>query len=79
MLEYHINMVGAEIFNQLWRQSFAETEQQLLVLPGCLRVDLLGALRRNGAWVISVTTVAKVVRSVNLAGWEIILAFQYPL
>ncbi|NLM69275.1 MAG: DUF116 domain-containing protein [Firmicutes bacterium] len=42
MLEYHINMVGAEIFNQLWRQSFAETEQQLLVLPGCLRVDPVG-------------------------------------
>lgn len=37
VLEYHINMVGAEILNRLWQKSFAATEQRLLVLPGCLR------------------------------------------
>lgn len=36
-LEYHVNMVGVEIINKLWQQSFRETEHQLLVLPGCLR------------------------------------------
>lgn len=39
VLEYHLNMVGAEILNRLWRKSFQETEKQLLVLPGCLRSD----------------------------------------
>jgi len=40
VLEYHINMVGAEILNKLWQKSFLETEHQLLVLPGCLRSNL---------------------------------------
>lgn len=37
VLEYHINMVGAEILNKLWKKNFRETKHQLLVLPGCLR------------------------------------------
>ncbi|NLL42183.1 MAG: DUF116 domain-containing protein [Firmicutes bacterium] len=39
VLEYHINMVGAEMLNKLWQSSFAKTKQQLAVVPGCLRPE----------------------------------------
>ncbi len=36
-IEYHINMVGAEILNRVLRTEFMSAEERLVVLPGCLR------------------------------------------
>ena len=36
-IEYHINMVGAEILNRVLRDRFFSTEKRLVVVPGCLR------------------------------------------
>jgi hypothetical protein len=36
-LEYHFNILGAEILNRAWRDEFRRTEQQVLVMPGCTR------------------------------------------
>ena len=36
-LEYYINMVGAEILNQILRKQFLATKQKVVVLPGCMR------------------------------------------
>ncbi|MCK9223267.1 MAG: DUF116 domain-containing protein [Limnochordia bacterium] len=41
ILEYHINMVGAEILNRIWRDRFSSTKQRIIVLPGCLRLNPL--------------------------------------
>lgn len=41
-IEYHINMVGAEILNGILRNRFLATEHKLIVLPGCLRLNPLG-------------------------------------
>lgn len=36
-VEYHLNMVGAEIMNQAFRSSFLNTNQKMLLLPACIR------------------------------------------
>ena len=36
-VEYHINMVGAEMMNQAYRHSFLITKEKRLLLPGCMR------------------------------------------
>jgi hypothetical protein len=36
-LEYHLNLVGAELLNRIWQEEFLATEEQIVVLPGCLR------------------------------------------
>jgi hypothetical protein len=36
-LEYHFNMVGAEILNRAWRQDFLACRRHVVVLPGCAR------------------------------------------
>jgi hypothetical protein len=35
--EYHLNMVGAEIMNRAFRQSFTNTEAKAVLVPGCMR------------------------------------------
>ena len=37
-VEYHLNMVGAEILNKAFRESFVKTGKKLLLLPGCMRL-----------------------------------------
>ena len=36
-IEYHFNMVGAEILNRAWRTEFLARRRHVLVLPGCSR------------------------------------------
>jgi len=36
-VEYHFNMVGAEILNRAWRADFLACERHVVVLPGCAR------------------------------------------
>lgn len=37
-VEYHMNMVGAEIMNRAFRKDFLETRHKLLLLPACMRL-----------------------------------------
>jgi uncharacterized protein len=39
-VEYHLNMVGAEILNRAWRSSFLDCRRHVVILPGCARVRL---------------------------------------
>lgn len=41
VVEYHLNMVGAEILNKVFYAGFQTTKQRLVVLPGCLRSNSL--------------------------------------
>jgi hypothetical protein len=36
-IEYHFNMVGAELLNRAWRGDFVACARQVVVLPGCAR------------------------------------------
>jgi hypothetical protein len=36
-VEYHFNMVGAEILNRAWREDFLACDHHVVVLPGCAR------------------------------------------
>lgn len=36
-VEYHLNMVGAEIMNRAFREDFLNTERKRLLLPACMR------------------------------------------
>ena len=36
-VEYHLNMVGAEIMNRAFRQDFRSTDAKALLVPGCMR------------------------------------------
>jgi hypothetical protein len=48
-VEYHFNMVGAEILNRAWRKDFLDCEHHVVVLPGCARrhADAACAARRS--------------------------------
>jgi hypothetical protein len=37
-IEYHMNMVGAEIMNRVFREGFIRTSSKIVFLPGCLRL-----------------------------------------
>ncbi len=37
-VEYHLNMVGAEILNRAWRRSFLGCRRHVVVMPGCSRM-----------------------------------------
>jgi hypothetical protein len=37
-IEYHLNMVGADIMNRIFRESFVKTDKKLLLLPACMRL-----------------------------------------
>jgi hypothetical protein len=49
-VEYHLNMVGAEILNRAWRARFARCRQHVVVMPGCMRArdDAACAAERTG-------------------------------
>ena len=36
-VEYHLNMVGAELLNRAFRAEYAKTERKSVLLPGCMR------------------------------------------
>jgi uncharacterized protein len=36
-VEYHLNMVGAEIMNRIFKKDFNERSRKALLLPGCMR------------------------------------------
>lgn len=36
-LEYHLNMVGAELLNKAFRTEFNKTEKRVVLVPGCMR------------------------------------------
>lgn len=37
-LEYHLNMVGAELMNRAFKEDFNNTEVKVVLLPGCMRL-----------------------------------------
>lgn len=37
-VEYHLNMVGAEIMNRAYREAFLKTGKKVVVLPACMRL-----------------------------------------
>ena len=37
-VEYHLNMVGAEIMNNAYREEFLKTKEKRLLLPACMRL-----------------------------------------
>lgn len=36
-LEYHLNMIGAELMNRAFRKGFHQTETKAVLVPGCMR------------------------------------------
>lgn len=36
-LEYHLNMVGAELLNKAFREEFKKSEKKVVLVPGCMR------------------------------------------
>jgi uncharacterized protein len=36
-LEYHYNMLGAELMNRAFRREFNQTQETVILLPGCMR------------------------------------------
>lgn len=38
-VEYHLNMVGAEILNRAYREDFIKAEKRLIIVPACMRAD----------------------------------------
>jgi hypothetical protein len=36
-LEYHLNMVGAELMNRAFRNEFKKTDTKVVLVPGCMR------------------------------------------
>ena len=37
-VEYHLNMVGAQIMNEAYRKEFLKTKEKRLLLPSCMRI-----------------------------------------
>lgn len=44
-VEYHLNMVGAEIMNRAFRENFLKTEEKRVLLPSCMRFNNNGKCR----------------------------------
>lgn len=38
-IEYHLNMVGAEILNRIYRKEFLKAKRKLILLPSCMRIN----------------------------------------
>ncbi|MCW6088339.1 DUF116 domain-containing protein [Clostridium sporogenes] len=38
-VEYHLNMVGADILNRAYREEFLKTKEKRLLLPACMRLN----------------------------------------
>jgi hypothetical protein len=49
-VEYHLNMVGAEVLNRAWREAFLRCRRHVVVMPGCMRPveDARCAATRSG-------------------------------
>ncbi len=39
-VEYHLNMVGAELMNRAFRRDYEKTETKVVLLPGCMRAHV---------------------------------------
>ncbi len=37
-VEYHLNMVGAQILNRAYREDFIKVEKRLIIVPACMRL-----------------------------------------
>lgn len=51
-VEYHMNMVGAEIMNRAYREAFLKTKKKLVMLPACMRLmpaDKCKAIEQDGS------------------------------
>ncbi len=48
-VEYHLNMVGAEIMNRVFREEFLSAEHRLVLVPACLRLHQNGECRARQA------------------------------
>jgi uncharacterized protein len=48
-IEYHFNMVGAEILNRAWREEFLACRRKVVVLPGCARRHSGGQCRAGSS------------------------------
>jgi uncharacterized protein len=44
-LEYHLNMLGAEIMNRAYRKDFVKTKRKAVFLPACIRKHLNGTCK----------------------------------
>ncbi len=44
-LEYHLNMVGAEIMNKAYREDFIKTKRKAVFLPACIRKRIRGGCK----------------------------------
>lgn len=63
-VEYHMNMVGAEILNRAFREDFISTEEKRVLLPVCLRfqseANCQATSSQNGQQCTGCTTQCKV-------------------
>ena len=48
-LEYHLNMVGAELLNRAWRTDFLACTRHVVVMPGCSRIHQDAACKAKAA------------------------------
>ena len=39
LVEYHLNMIGAELMNRGFKKEFDKTKNKVLLVPGCMRID----------------------------------------
>ncbi|UZQ51944.1 DUF116 domain-containing protein [Clostridium kluyveri] len=46
-IEYHLNMVGAEILNRVFRNTFLKTEDKIIFLPACMCLKPYSTCRRK--------------------------------
>ncbi len=44
-LEYHLNMVGAELMNRAFRNDFTNTDTKAVLVPGCMRSSANGGCK----------------------------------
>jgi hypothetical protein len=76
-IEYHFNMVGAELLNRAWRRDFQACARHVVVLPGCARArqDSSCKAQRSEtelrcAHCTSGCTVSRATRAAQAAGAE---------
>jgi len=65
-VEYHLNMVGAELLNRAWRADFETRARHFVVMPGCARARTDGACRAERGPVELSCTHCRVGCSVSL-------------
>lgn len=69
-VEYHLNMVGAEIMNKAFREEFLKTNEKILFLPACMRAnsnkDCNATKTKNGYLCVGCTNSCKVKKYTEL-------------